>query len=301
MATDAGMRRYFRLSTPQTTLVAVDANPETEDNRAFVDIAGRLHQSGLSVPQIHHYNLEKGFLLIEDLGDQHLQQWLASNNGNDRTMYGKALDTLIHLQQHADAGGLPLFDREFILFELNIFEQWYLQKHLRTHTTGAISQALTQLKEMLVSNCAEQPQVFMHRDFHCRNLMIKGNTKIAIIDFQGAMLGPVTYDPGSLLKDVYVQVPGPLENHLCDHHRQSMLPHIEQAQYQRWYQLTALQRHLKILGLFCRLHYRDGKTQYLSHLSSVKARVIATLEQYPECKAFSELFRQLDKTGNGKA
>ncbi|MEM7259076.1 MAG: phosphotransferase [Pseudomonadota bacterium] len=296
LATDAGMRRYFRLCNAQSTLVAVDANPDTEDNNAFIAIEQRIRQCGLQVPQIHHYNLEKGFLLIEDLGNTHLQQWLSDNADSQALMYQRACDALIQMQQRAHAHNLPVFEREFILFELGIFKEWYLHRHLRIDTEGSISHLLDPVNEALVSNCEAQPQVFMHRDFHCRNLMVTPAQQLAIIDFQGAMLGPVTYDPGSLLRDIYVQVPATLENDLCEHHRQSVLPHVNRQQYRRWYQLTALQRHLKIMGLFCRLHYRDAKPQYLALLPTVKKHITETLNQYPEFKAFNQWFDTLDKS-----
>jgi aminoglycoside/choline kinase family phosphotransferase len=299
MATDAGMRRYYRVHSDNSTCVAVDADPMHEDSNAFLNIAARITRTGLHVPEVYHYNLEKGFLLLEDLGDRHLQQWLLSNPASAVEMYGKACDAMITLQHRADATGLPAFDHDFIRFELAIFEDWYLRRHMNYPISQQTARVLEKVKSVLVDNCAQQPQVFMHRDFHSRNLMVTSPGEIAIIDFQGAMLGPVTYDLGSLLKDVYAPPPPGLEETLRGRHMSTLAKRGTESDYERWYQLTALQRHLKVMGLFCRLFYRDGKPQYLSHLDAVAGHIRATLQQYRELTDFCTLFEKLS-TGDGK-
>lgn len=298
LATDAGMRRYYRVHTADTTLIAVDADPVYEDSGAFIDIASRISNAGLHTPGIYHYNLENGFLVVEDLGDQHLQDWLRNTSAGFDSMYQIACDAMITLQQSASTTELPTFNRDFILFELSIFNEWYLQRHLRFPTDDRTSDVICATFDILVDNCEQQPQAFMHRDFHSRNLMVTGARDIAIIDFQGAMLGPVTYDLGSLLKDAYVHTPANLEQTLCEQHRVSLTQQIRREDYERWYRLTALQRHLKILGLFCRLHYRDGKPQYLTHLKTVAAHIIDTLDRYAEFDEFSSLFNQFSSMSN---
>ncbi len=293
LSTDAGTRRYFRLHNADNPVLAVDANPEFEDTAAFVNIAKRIARTGVRVPIIHHYNLETGLLIIEDLGDTHAQQNITHTPESITPLYHRAINDLIILQQHAQTSGLPLFDRQFIRFELTIFEQWYLQTHLRLPDSQTPKQTLDEVFELLIKNCEAQPQAFMHRDFHCRNLMVTEDTAIAVIDFQGAMLGPITYDPGCLLKDAYCKTPGNLERELLGIHRQSLDTIPSDADYRRWYELTALQRHLKILGIFCRLNYRDNKPGYMNHLETVAGHVLNTARAYEELADFCKFFESI--------
>ncbi len=296
IAADAGTRRYYRLFHADSTLIAVDANPAFEDNATFIDIAARITNTGLHTPVIYHYNPEMGFLLLEDLGERHLQQWLIEHPSSVESMYQLACDAMIILQEQTDTAGMASFNRDFILFELDIFAQWYIDKHLQYRLTGKAKRVLSQLNETLVENCESQPQAFMHRDFHSRNLMVTGPADIAIIDFQGALRGPVTYDLASLLKDAYVETNTALEQQLREHHRSVLhsaaLP-VTRELYDRWYRLTALQRHLKIMGLFCRLNYRDHKPQYLAHLNTVADHIRETLALYSEFTHFRDLFDSL--------
>lgn len=297
--TDAGTRRYFRLFTSDSTIIAVDSDPAHEDNKAFIDIACRLQQSGLRVPEIYHYNLEKGFLLLEDLGDRHMLSRLIEATSNAGDIYQIAGDCMVMMQQRTRTDGLPLFNRNFILLELNIFEDWFINRHLHYNLDQQSKHTILTMHQLLIGNCEQQPQAFMHRDFHSRNLMVDTGNKMAIIDFQGAMLGPVTYDIGSLLKDAYTLAPKELEQSLCEQHRSSLSEPVSAEQYEYWYRLTALQRHLKIMGLFCRLHYRDGKSQYLSHLPTVAQYINDTLDRYSKFSEFSNLFnRLLDRQSN---
>ncbi len=293
LTTDAGSRRYFRLHSGTSSVLAVDANPEFEDTRAFLDIAKRISASGIRVPVIYHYNLEKGFLVIEDLGDTHVQLHCSRDAASTPGLYTTAMQDLLTLQQQTLTHDLPRFNSSFIRLELSIFEDWYLQKHLARTLTATQKQTLEQLYALIIENSNEQPQVFMHRDYHCRNLMVVENQQLAVIDFQGAMHGPATYDPGSLLKDAYVTTDRPLHDALCETHRQSLQPLVTTDQYRRWYDITALQRHLKILGIFCRLNYRDNKPHYMSHLSSVSHHIHQTLQAYTDLHGFHRLFTQL--------
>jgi aminoglycoside/choline kinase family phosphotransferase len=293
LSTDAGTRRYFRLHSSHSTVLAVDAAPEFEDTRAFIEIAKRIDASGVRVPQIYHYNLEKGFLLIEDFGDIHVQQQSSHDAATREALYRQAMDDLITLQQTADTTGLPCFDAAFIRHELAIFEDWFLQKHLQLNLTAELRRQLDRLFELIIESCSAQPQAFMHRDYHCRNLMVVNNQKLAVIDFQGAMLGPVTYDPGSLLKDAYINIESSLQTTLCNTHRQSLAGHTDEGQYRRWYDVTAMQRHLKILGIFCRLNYRDNKPNYMQHLPTVSRHILHTAGIHDNLTPFRPLLNQL--------
>jgi len=293
VATDAGMRRYFRIDTAELTMIAVDADPQYEDNAAFIDIANRLATSGLHTPDIYHYNLEKGFLLVEDLGTQQLFHWLNENKNNPNTMYRTACDAIIHMQKETRVDGLPCFDNQFIQLELDIFDDWYIGRHLNYEPDSRDKDTISNLRNILITNCEQQPQAFMHRDFHSRNLMVTGDNKLAIIDFQGAMCGPITYDLGSLTRDAYFSITSELELNLCEHHRNSLAQNVAADTFERWYRLTALQRHLKIMGIFCRLNYRDDKPQYLDGLNTVARYITDTLDRYREFSDFRQLFLKL--------
>ena len=293
LSTDAGTRRYFRLHNRHSTVLAVDAAPEFEDTAAFVDIAKRIDASGVRVPQIYHYNLEKGFLVIEDLGDCHVQQQSTYHKATQGALYRQAIHDLITIQQTANTTDLPHFNAAFIHHELAIFEDWFLQKHLQITLNLVLRRQLDRLFELIIENCSAQPQAFMHRDYHCRNLMVIKHQQLAVIDFQGAMLGPVTYDPGSLLKDAYIDIEPALQAALCNTHRQSLACHADESQYRRWYDLTAMQRHLKILGIFCRLNYRDHKPAYMKHLQTVSHHLLHTAGIHDDLRQFQPLLNQL--------
>lgn len=293
VATDAGARRYYRLNIDNSTLIAVDADPQVEDTRAFIDIGQQLTKAGVHTPVIHHYNLEKGFLLVEDLGAIQLQQLTENGGTGYRQLYNTAMDVLAQMQQHASTKDLPEFDQQFIQTELSLFDTWYLDRHLGISLSRSQRAVLQRTYDLLISTCIEQPQAFMHRDFHSRNLMVTANDQLAVIDFQGAMLGPITYDPGSLLKDCYTKPSAQVSAELSERHRSKLYSGIAMDQYRRWYDLTALQRHLKILGIFCRLHYRDQKPQYLQHFPTLNHYVLQTTEAYTDLAEFDDLFRTI--------
>lgn len=299
---DAGFRRYFRLYKDDYTYIAVDAPPEFEDTKAFLNIAMRLKNSGLHAPAVHCYSLENGFLLVEDLGRIHLQNAVESNGQHNPAdspatvkMYRKAMQTIIKMQQSTDTTGLPAYDSDFLTSELRLFTTWYLKKHLNITLNNAQMTIIDTTFTQLVDSALQQPQAFVHRDFHCRNLMQLENNDIGIIDFQGAMTGPITYDPVSLLKDVYIDWPSSFQRHLINQHISALSYPVDRLVYQRWFDFMGLQRHLKILGIFCRLHYRDNKPAYLDNLAAVRRHIENTLTGYPELSEFTSLFYTLHK------
>ncbi len=290
--TDAGFRRYFRLQTDNSSLVAVDAPPEHEDTSAFLDIAERLASSGLHPPQIHCYSTEMGFLVVEDLGQSHIQQTLhkaPDNTALAADLYQTAMQGITQMQTMTDTTALPVCDGDFLRAELELFTHWYLDKHLGISIDHAQLAIINSTFETLINSATEQPYRFMHRDYHCRNLMVLANNSIGIIDFQGAMLGPITYDPVSLLKDAYLDWPTDFQNPLIDQHHNSVTPTVDSQTYARWFDFMGLQRHLKILGIFCRLHYRDNKPDYLDNLCRVRSQVENTVAKYPQLSEFSRL------------
>ncbi len=302
---DASFRRYFRVDVlPEAqgqhgaTLVAMDAPPERENTAAFVKVDELLANAGVTVPVIVAQDLEQGFLLLSDLGTTTYLQ--ALNPDNASALYAQALSALVKIQQHSEPGVLPEFDRAFMLRELNIFPEWYIGKHLNTTLTPAQDAELQKVFEAIVGNCLAQPQVFMHRDYHSRNLMWMDENNPGILDFQDAVYGPITYDAASLLRDAYVSWDEELVLdwviRYWQHARAAGLPvHKDFDTFYRDFEFMALQRHLKILGLFCRLNYRDGKPLYLGDLPTVMEYVRTTANRYRELKPLIKLLDVLEQ------
>lgn len=301
---DASFRRYFRVDVLPaaqgahgTTLVAMDAPPERENTAAFVKVAGLLAEAGVSVPVIVAQDLEQGFLLLSDLGTATYLQVL--NHDNAATLYAQALSALVKIQQASQPGVLPEFDRAFMLREMNIFPEWYIGKHLNATLTEAQSADLQKVFDTIIANCLAQPQVYMHRDYHSRNLMWMDEHNPGILDFQDAVYGPITYDAASLLRDAYVSWDEELVLdwviRYWQHARAAGLPvNKDFDTFYKDFEYMALQRHLKILGLFCRLNYRDGKPLYLGDLPTVMEYVRRTAGRYRDLKPLLKLLDALE-------
>lgn len=298
-SSDASFRRYFRLDVVPAlraklgeTLIAMDAPPERENVPAFIHVQGLLLAAGVTVPAIVAQDVPNGFLLLSDLGTTTYLQRLSIDNAP--FMYSDAVDALIKFQLHSAPDVLPDYDRAFIERELNLFPEWFIGKHLGM-TMSAVQQAqLDRVFEAIISRCLAQPQVFMHRDFHSRNLMFLEQGNPGVLDFQDAVFGPVTYDLGSLLRDAYVQWDEEIVLDWVVRYWQAakkvglpVNPDID-AFYMD-FEFMALQRHLKILGIFCRLNYRDGKTNYLGDLPTVLDYVRKTCNRYPVLKPLARL------------
>lgn len=298
-SSDASFRRYFRLDVvPELreklgdTLIAMDAPPERENVPAFIRMQGLLLEAGVTVPAIVARDVENGFLLLSDLGATTYLQRLDVDNAP--FMYADAVDALIRFQLHSKPGVLPEYDRAFIQRELNLFPEWYVGKHLGVTMTPEQAAQLDKVFEAIISNNLAQPQVFMHRDFHSRNLMFLDRGNPGVLDFQDAVFGPVTYDLGSLLRDAYVQWD---EEMVLDwvvrywqRAKQVGLPvNPDIDAFYRDFEFMALQRHLKILGIFCRLNYRDGKPVYMGDLPTVADYVRKTAHRYTVLKPLARL------------
>jgi hypothetical protein len=300
-STDASFRRYFRFDVLPAmqdkvgaTLIAMDAPPERENVPAFIHVAGLLQKAGVNVPAIVARDVANGFLLLSDLGST---TYLARLNvDNAGFMYSDAVDTLIDFQLSSEAGVLPEFDRAFVLREMNLFPEWFISKHLGVTMTPEQQKQLDDVFEAITANVLAQQQVFMHRDFHSRNLMWMEQNNPGVLDFQDAVFGPVTYDLASLLRDAYIQWDEEMVLDWVVRYWQSakkvglpVNPDIDA--FYRDFEFMALQRHLKILGIFCRLHYRDGKSIYMGDLPTVLDYVRKTANRYG---ALKPLIRLLD-------
>lgn len=301
---DASFRRYFRVDVlPEqraahgATLVVMDAPPERENVPAFVKVQGLLADAGVSVPAIVAENSARGFLLLSDLGTVTYLQ--ALNPDSAATLYAEALSALVKIQQASQPGVLPEFDRAFMLRELNIFPEWYIGKHLGVTLGEAQQKELDKVFEAILANCLAQPQVYMHRDFHSRNLMWMDADNPGILDFQDAVYGPITYDAASLLRDAYVAWDEELVLdwviRYWQHARSAGLPVKKDFDdFYKDFEYMALQRHLKILGIFCRLNYRDGKALYLGDLPTVMDYVRKTANRYRDLKPLIKLLDALE-------
>ena len=296
VAGDASFRSYYRVDTADgSSLIVMDAPPEHEDCGPFIDVTSRLESAGVHVPHIHAENLEQGFLLLEDLGDvQYLDRLDAKSAPH---LYGDAFNALAAMQSRAPSDGLPPYDEALLRFEMELFREWLCKTHLGLELDAARNAMLDDLFKLLVDNALEQPQLFVHRDYHSRNLMLTEGHSPGIIDYQDAVEGPITYDLVSLLKDAYIR--WPLEQvdrwvaGYADLAMQSGL--IDEAQgqkFQRWFDLMGLQRHIKVAGIFARLYRRDGKAGYLADIPLVLDYIVEMAERYPACSALAVMIEK---------
>ena len=293
---DASFRRYFRYRHGGRTLVAMDAPPPQEDCRPFIDVAGRLARAGVNVPEVLHQDLERGFLLLTDMGTE---TWLtALDDGNADAWFGAALDALIAQQCHADSSGLPVYDRALLRRELGLFSEWYLERHRGLALEQADTARLEALFDTLIESALAQPRVFVHRDFMPRNLMVS-DPNPGVIDFQDAVDGPLSYDPICLFKDAFLSWP---EDRVLVwlrlyHERAGAAGLPVPAAFDdwlRWCDLMGAQRHLKVIGIFARIRHRDGKPKYLEDAPRFFAYLRTVITRRPE---LADLGRLLDQWG----
>ena len=294
---DASFRRYFRITDHGYTFIVMDAPPEKEDCKPFIHIANLLLQRGLNVPRILQQDLKQGFLLLSDLGNTVFLSELNKETVDD--MYSVAMDALLQLQQH-DNPDLPAYDEHLLRTEMNLFPDWYLAKHLKLNLDTQQQAVLEDSFALLVANALAQPQVCVHRDYHSRNLMInKDNPRQpGVIDFQDAVIGAVTYDLVSLLKDCYIQWPrNRVEAWVRYFYTQALsrgiIAGVNFETFLRWFDLMGLQRHIKVAGIFSRLYYRDGKAGYLNDIPLTMNYIFEVLDLYPEFKPLQNLLNDI--------
>ena len=266
----------------------MDAPPENEDCVPFLRVAGYLESMRLNAPRVLEVNLESGFLLLSDLGSRPYLAELQQAPDSAPTLYDDAIRALLHMQRRGVAfqGHLPPYDEKLLRFELSLFHDWLCGTHLGIEFTDDEEAWWRSLCDRLVANALDQPQVFVHRDYHSRNLMVTDVDNPGILDFQDAVEGPLTYDLVSLLKDCYVKWPaeqvwqwavdfyGALDPGL----RES----VDEAQFRRYFELMGVQRHLKAAGIFARLNHRDGKSVYLGDVPRTLSYIVDVAPGYPE-------------------
>jgi aminoglycoside/choline kinase family phosphotransferase len=298
---DASFRRYFRI-TPharafgETTLIAMDAPPPQEDCRPFVHVAGLLRDAGLNAPRILAQDLERGFLLLTDLGNTTYLSALTEHNA--RALFDDATDALVRWQRATRADALPPYDEPLLRRELELFPEWYIGRHLGATLAAEERSALTKVFDILIADHLAQPQVFVHRDYMPRNLML-ADANPGILDFQDAVIGPLSYDVVSLFKDAFISWP---EEAVLDwtirywqKARQAGLPvDGDFHAFFRAFEWMGLQRHLKVLGIFARIAKRDGKAGYVEDTPRFIAYVRPVAQRYRE---LAPLARLLDRLG----
>lgn len=292
-SSDASFRRYFRVRHPRGQDIVMDAPPELEDTAPFIKVAQLFNRAQVKVPRVYRQNSQQGFLLMTDFGGQCLLEHLNSETADP--LYQGALDELFKLQRNicTKTADLPHYDAALLQRELELFYDWFLQKLLHKTLPDTIKQPLS---EFLIHSALEQPQVCVHRDYHSRNLMYQENATPGVIDFQDAVIGAITYDLVSLLRDCYISWTQPqLDKWIGDYFhrlREAKLLDCSLATFTRWFDLMGLQRHLKAIGIFARLHLRDNKSGYLADIPRTMTYVEQVCEKYPELTDFYRYLKQ---------
>jgi aminoglycoside/choline kinase family phosphotransferase len=298
---DASFRRYFRVTKDADSYIVMDAPPDKEDSGPFLQVARLLGGLNLNVPIILARDMERGFLLLSDLGSRLYLDALPEDGAAD-VLYADALRAL-RAMQTADARlsqGLPRYDRALLMREMELLPEWFLRRHLGLQLEARERLMLDRLFDSLVDAAVSQPSCFVHRDYHSRNLLVTPESNPGILDFQDAVWGPVTYDLASLLKDCYIAWPPARVRDWVREYRDNLLEagfklDVTAAEFLRGFDLVGLQRHIKVLGIFARLFYRDGKPQYLNDLPRVLDYARDTAANYPETAAFAEfIVRRID-------
>lgn len=296
---DASFRRYFRVHLSDKTLIAMDAPPPQENCTSFVKVAKLMLNAGLNVPEVLAQDLTNGFLLLSDLGDETYLS--ALNNDSASGLYLNATDALIKMQIVSQANVLPVYDEVLLTREMQLFPDWYVAKHLQAELNTEQQVVLKNTFDILNKNILSQSQVYVHRDFHSRNLMLTKQNNPGILDFQDAVYGAITYDLVSLLKDAYIEWD---EEQIIDWAvrywqpaKKAGLPVSEDfSEFYRDFEWMGAQRHIKILGIFARLYYRDGKEGYLKDMPLVMHYLRKVCERYVELRPMLRLLNQLEKT-----
>lgn len=293
---DASFRRYFRVTEGSNSWIAMDAPPEKETLEPFIDITERLIQASVNAPKIYQQSLEQGFLLLGDLGDTPYLS--ALNDKQADTLYGDAFKALLQIQT-ADTSNLPVYDEALLQQEMNLMPEWFLSKHLGISLSIQEQSDLQSVFELLIKTALDQPQVFVHRDYHSRNLMVTTSENPGVIDYQDAVLGPVCYDLVSLLRDCYIAWPVQQVRQWVTEYRvlaqqQGIIPEVDDKLFQQWFDWMGLQRHIKVLGIFARLNHRDGKAHYLNDLPLTLSYVMNVAANYPEMKPLVDIFQKYD-------
>ena len=291
---DASFRSYWRVDAGGETRIVMDAPPDKENIAPWLAIGARLHDAGLHTPQVFAVDHARGFILMEDLGNRTYLPEL--NDSSADALYGDAFDALLTMQTRVSPADLPQFDQALLRTGMENLPEWFFDRHLGFVPASEDRATIEAAFALLVANARAQPQVFVHRDFHSRNLMIVARDNPGVIDFQGALHGPIAYDLASLLRDCYIAWPGErVDAWVRGYHQRLRAAGVVDADvvtFRRWFDLVGLQRHTRLLGQFCRLNYRDGKPGYLNDLPLTLRYVLDVARGYRELAAFAALIER---------
>lgn len=289
---DASFRRYFRVFHEGSPLIVMDAPPEKEDCGPFVRVDRMLRDAGVHAPRIYGQDLERGFLLLEDLGDTTYLEALR-HDADPAPLYDRAIEALVAMQSGVDCESTPLppFSRERLMEEMVLFRDWFLDAHLGLKLTPDITRTLDQVLEYLADEALAQPQYFVHRDYHSRNLMVLEDEP-GVLDFQDAVAGPVSYDLVSLLRDCYIAWPADrVDAWVRDYRERAAAAGVDAGPdhetFVHWFNLMGIQRHLKAIGIFSRLYHRDGKPGYLGDIPRTLRYIALNAPAYPVLQEFA--------------
>ena len=284
---DASFRRYFRFPGLSRKRIFVDAPPEHEDNASFLKVSAALIDAGLNAPRVFSANLEYGYLMIADLGDELYLQRINRQPQNAQRLYADAVQAIIRMQKvRCD---LPIYDETKLQSEMNLFHEWFLVQQLRLDLSANLKSLLDTVHRLLIDNALQQPVYFVHRDYHSRNLMVVSDNSPGIIDFQDAVKGPITYDMVSLFKDCYYRFDRKVVEEAVSNFHVSQVAAGRlsvDVPILRWFDLMGAQRHLKCAGIFSRLNLRDRKTRYLADIPLVVDYLVEVSRLYPELADF---------------
>ena len=294
-SSDASFRRYFRVKTIKDSFIVMDAPPQNESIEAFLKISQILNTINVNVPEIYEESDVLGFILMQDFGSDTYLDVLSDDN--QQRLYGDSIDSLIQMQKLVKKGLCHSYTQKILLNEMTLFIEWYLKRYKKIELTNKENEMLLTCFEKISKKVLNQEKFFVHRDYHCRNLMIQKSNNPGILDFQDALEGPVTYDLVSLLKDAYIEWD---EEIILDHvirywekaKINNLITNLEFSTFYKDFECMGIQRHLKILGIFARLSIRDKKNQYLENIPLVEKYLMDATERYRD---FHQLRNFLDK------
>lgn len=297
-SSDASFRRYFRVKLGKKSFIAMDAPPDKEDIGPFIDIGRRFYALGLNVPEIYEIDRGNGFLLLGDLGSRVYLDALDEKTADK--LYGDAIRALVILQggMTDDQNPLPVYDHGLLMREMALFDEWYLVRHLGVDLSADQRKVLVQVYEILASSALSQSPVWVHRDYHSRNLMLCDQNNPGILDFQDAVQGPATYDLVSMLRDCYISWPADrVDRWVRVYHAQALesgIPVTENiGRFIEQFDLMGVQRHLKAIGIFARLNHRDGKSGYLKDIPRTYRYVQAAAQKHEVLRPFAALLDEI--------
>jgi aminoglycoside/choline kinase family phosphotransferase len=294
VSADASLRKYYRILMDGKNYIVMDSSQQVESIPPFIDVSVRLLKANVQIPRVYAQELELGYLLLEDLGDVHLINVLSEMSA--KLLYTKAIYEIIKMQK-ADTRGLAPYDAKFLMFEMGLMQEWFLKRHLGILLDPAEQRSLDSVLKLIQNEVMSQPQgFFVHRDFHSRNIMFAGKGKVWVIDYQDALVGSLMYDLASLLNDVYVRFDRKkIEELILEFKILKGIKNVSDAQFIRWFDFMAMQRHIKILGIFARLKIRDNKPAYIKDIPMTLQYIEENIARYEEFKPLKKILDKVNE------